>query len=143
MTTRHEGGCLCGAVRYRIAEPARFSSMCHCRSCRLATGAPAAAFVGVERGQYEELRGNPRVFISSPGVRRGFCAACGTSLTYEGDAWPGEIHIYTATLDDPAAFPPTAHTYTVDRIAWFDPDDGLPRLAGFGDDGAEGQSRSQ
>lgn len=136
MTTWHEGGCLCGAVRYRIAEPALFASMCHCRSCRLATGAPAAAFVGVGRPQFEEVRGTRRVFASSPGVRRGFCGTCGTSLTYEGDAWPGEMHIYTATLDDPTAFPPTVHTYTVDRIAWFDPDDGLPRLGGFGSDGA-------
>lgn len=133
--TVHEGGCLCGAVRYRIAEPARFSTMCHCRSCRLATGAPAAAFVGVMRPQFEEVRGARRIFASSPGVRRGFCGTCGTSLTYEGDAWSDEVHIYAATLDQPAAFPPTAHTYTVDRIAWFDPDDGLPREPRFGSDG--------
>ena len=136
MTTWHDGGCLCGAVRYRIAEPVRFSSMCHCRSCRLATGAPAAAFVGVVRPQFEEVRGARRIFASSPGVRRGFCGTCGTSLTYEGDAWPDEVHIYTATLDEPAAFPPTAHTYTIDRIAWFDPDDGLPREPRFGSDGS-------
>jgi len=134
MSARHEGGCLCGAVRYAIIEPAKFSSMCHCRSCQRATGGPASAFVGVERGQYEQLAGAPAIYVSSPGVRRGFCAACGTSLTYEGDGWPGEIHIYTATLDDPAAFPPTVHTYTADRIAWFEPDDGLPRLPGFGSD---------
>lgn len=135
MSRRHEGGCLCGAVRYRIAEPAQFSSMCHCRSCQRATGGPASAFVGVERLQYEPLKGERTIYESSPGVRRGFCAACGTSLTYEGDPWPGEIHIYTATLDDPAAFPPTAHTFTADRIAWFEPDDGLPQVRGFGSDG--------
>jgi hypothetical protein len=136
VTTWHEGGCLCGAVRYRIAEPAKFSSICHCRSCQRATGAPAAAFVGVLRSQFERLRGSPRMYASSPGVRRGFCGACGTSLSYEGDAWPGEIHIYTATLDDPAALPPTVHTYTVGRISWFDPDDGLPRPPRFGSDPA-------
>ncbi|MDA1072260.1 MAG: GFA family protein [Proteobacteria bacterium] len=88
----------------------------------------------MKRSQFEEVRGARRIFASSPGVRRGFCGTCGTSLTYEGDAWPGEIHIYTATLDDAAAFPPTVHTYTVDRIAWFDFDDGLPRRTGFGSD---------
>jgi len=134
MSARHEGGCLCGAVRYAITEPAKFSSMCHCRSCQRATGGPASAFVGVERARYELLAGAPAIYESSPGVRRGFCAACGTSLTYEGDAWSGEIHIYTATLDDPAAFPPAVHTYTVDRIAWFEPNDGLPQLPGFGSD---------
>ena len=135
MTAWFEGGCLCGAVRYRIAEPAKFASMCHCRSCRLATGAPAAAFVGVGAGRFEVLAGERTIYASSPGVRRGFCRTCGTSLTFEGEAWAGEVHIYTATLDEPAAFPPTAHTYTVDRIPWFDPDDGLPRLRHFGSDG--------
>ena len=132
----HEGGCLCGAVRYRIEEPARFSSMCHCRSCQRATGAPGSAFVGVAEKQFAWMQSEARIYESSPGVRRGFCLGCGTSLTYAGDAWPGEIHIYTATLDEPAAFPPTVHTFTADRIAWFDPDDGLPRLSGFGSDGA-------
>ena len=136
MSASHEGGCLCGAVRYRIVEPAKFASLCHCRSCRLATGAPVAAFVGVPTAQYRQLAGERRLYASSPGVRRGFCGHCGTSLTYEGDAWPGEIHIYTATLDDPAAFPPTAHTYTVDRIPWFDTVDHLPRLQRFGADPA-------
>lgn len=136
MSVEHEGGCLCGAVRYAIAEPVKFSSVCHCRSCRLATGSPAAAFVGVPDARFRETRGTRAIYESSPGVRRGFCRTCGTALTYAGDNWPGEIHIYTATLDDPAAFPPTMHTFTVDRIAWFHPDDGLPQLPRFGSDGA-------
>ena len=132
MAETHEGGCLCGAVRYRIAGPALFASLCHCASCRRATGAPVAAFVGVQAESYREIDGERRIYESSPGVRCGFCGRCGTSLTYEGDRWPGEIHIYTATLDDPETFPPTAHTYIVDRIPWFDTEDDLPRRPRFG-----------
>jgi hypothetical protein len=134
MPRRHEGGCLCGQVRFRISEPSLFSSLCHCECCRRAPGAAVAAFVGVPRAQFEELRGSRRIYESSPGVRRGFCPACGTSLSFEGERWPGEIHIYTATLDDPAAFPPTAHTYMIDNIPWFETTDDLPRLPRFGSD---------
>lgn len=127
----YEGGCMCGKVRYRIAAPARFTSLCHCRSCQRATGAPVSAFVGVAAGGYRDIAGQRAVYRSSPGVRRGFCAACGTSLTYEGEAWPGEVHVYTATLDDPAAFPPTMHTMTQDSIPWFHGGGDLPRMEGF------------
>ena len=128
----HEGGCLCGAIRYRITGTPKFQSMCHCRSCRRASGAPAVAFVGVFDDQFEELKGARTIFESSPGVERGFCKTCGSSLTFAGKNWPGEIHIFTATLDDPEAFPPTVHTYCSDRLPWIDPDDGLPRLDKFG-----------
>jgi len=130
--TSHEGGCLCGAVRYRITEPAKFSSLCHCRSCQRATGAPVSGFVGVYGGQYEEFKGRRTIYESSPGVRRGFCERCGTSLTFEGAPWPDEVHIFTATLDDPAVIPPTVHTMMADNIAWFHTDDDLPKLDGFG-----------
>ena len=128
----HEGGCLCGAIRYRITGTPKFQSMCHCRSCRRASGAPVVAFVGVPDDQFEELKGSRAIFESSPGVKRGFCRTCGSSLTFAGESWPGEIHIFTATLDDPEAFPPTVHTYCQDRLPWIDPDDGLPRLERFG-----------
>ena len=130
--TEHTGGCLCGRVRYRIAGPVRFTSLCHCRSCQRATGAPVTAFVGLDAARFEEVGGRRAIYESSPGVRRGFCAACGASLTYEGDAWPGEVHILTATLDDPEAFPPAMHSMMADNIAWFRMSDDLPRLDGFG-----------
>lgn len=132
MPARHEGGCLCGRNRYAITTPERFSSLCHCRSCQRATGSPVAGFVGVPVGQFEQLRGEPTIYESSPDVRRGFCPTCGTSLTYEGAGWPGEIHIYTATLDDPSVIPPTVHTMMADNITWFDLDDDLPQKKGFG-----------
>ena len=128
----HEGGCLCGAIRYRMSGTPKFQSMCHCRSCRRSTGAPAVAFVGLADDQYEETKGARKIYESSPGVRRGFCELCGTSLTFAGDDWPGEVHIYSATLDNPDAFPPTMHSYCLDQLSWFDPDDGLPRRQKFG-----------
>ena len=127
----HEGGCHCGAIRYRIEEPAKFSSLCHCRSCQRSSGTPVSAFVGVFEVQSEETKGCRAIYLSSPGVRRGFCQICGTSLTFAGENWPGEIHIYTATLDDPEAFAPKVHTMMDDNITWFHTADDLPRLGSF------------
>ncbi len=132
MTSHHEGGCLCGAVRYQIGEPARFSSICHCRDCQRATGSPVSGFVGVALENFALLAGEQAIYESSPGVRRGFCRQCGTSLTYAGDPWPGEIHIYTATLDDPTVLPPSVHSMMTDNVTWFVTDDDLLQRSGFG-----------
>lgn len=132
MSRQHEGGCLCRAVRYRISEPAKFSSICHCRSCQRATGSPVSGFVGVVADHFEIQSGDIAIFESSPGVRRGFCRQCGTSLTYEGNPWPDEVHIYTATLDDPTVLPPSVHTMTVDSIPWLITEDDLAEKTGFG-----------
>ena len=65
------------------------------------------------------MAGAPSHFRSSPGVRRGFCSACGSALTYEGDRWPGEVHVHIGCLDEPEAFPPQGHAFAdTERISW-------------------------
>ncbi len=113
-----EGGCLCGAVRYRITGKVPAANLCHCRSCRMATGAPVVGFADLAPGQFAWTRGEPTFYASSPAVRRGFCPACGTSLTYESDDLPGEVHVLSATLDDPAAVPPTGEFFAEEKIPW-------------------------
>jgi len=121
-----EGGCLCGQVRYRADAAPTLSMICHCRSCRRASGAPAVAWVTFATDAFALTAGEPRRFASSDPVRWGFCAACGTSLTYEHAARPGEIDVTTASLDDPDAFPPTYHAQLADDVAWLEFGDGLP-----------------
>lgn len=120
MTTSQslEGGCLCGAVRYRITGRVPDANLCHCRSCRMATGGPAVAFADLAPGQFAWTKGEPTFFASSPPVRRGFCPTCGSSLTYESDDLPGEVHVLSATLDTPEAVPPTAEVFAEERIPW-------------------------
>lgn len=112
------GGCLCGAIRYRITAAPIATSFCHCRSCRLATGAPAAAWVILPRDGLVFDQGEPVSFASSPGKQRTFCGRCGTSLTYRREDRPDSIDIHTATLDDPDAFPPTREIWLEEKIAW-------------------------
>jgi hypothetical protein len=109
---------MCGAIRYRITTPATGTSLCHCRSCRLATGAPLAAWVILPHDGLVFDRGTPVSFASSPGKERTFCGHCGTSLTYTRADRPDSIDIHTATLDEPGAFPPTREIWLEEKIAW-------------------------
>lgn len=121
-----DGGCLCGAVRYRVTGAPESSNVCHCRSCRLATGAPAVAWVTFARDRVQWLQGEPATTHTSPGVVRGFCARCGTPLTYRNDEDAGTIDLTTATLDHPEVFPPTHHVWVEHRIRWQPMDPALP-----------------
>jgi len=123
----YQGGCLCGAVRYRLHGTPAWSAHCHCRSCQKATGAAFATWVGVKRENIEIIAGDLAIWNSSPGVERSFCGRCGTSLTYVADErWPGEVSVLAATLDDPGLAAPTAHVNVENRISWVKLGDGLP-----------------
>jgi hypothetical protein len=113
-----EGGCLCGSVRYRINGTPRSSSVCFCRSCRLASGAPSVAWLVVSIDQYTLLCGRPASFRSSPPVTRSFCAQCGTPLAYQHTDDPDAIELTTATLDDPQRFAPTREIWHSQKVAW-------------------------
>lgn len=125
-----EGGCLCGAVRYRAVGPPTVSMICHCSSCARASGAPSVAWVTFTAQGFRLLRGEPAAFRSSPPVMRRFCASCGTALTYAHAERPAEIDVTTRTLDDPERFPPSHHAWIADALAWSRPADGLPAFEG-------------
>jgi hypothetical protein len=127
--TKTAGGCLCGAVRYEFAGTPLWSGYCHCESCRRATGAPVAAFVGVSQSQVEFTGEPPGVFPSSAGVERWFCSTCGSPLAYVGERWPDEVHLYTASLDAPALQPPRFHVNCREQLPWLVLGDTLPRFA--------------
>jgi hypothetical protein len=113
-----EGGCLCGAIRYRVTGEPRKTSLCHCRSCRLAAGGPTVAWVILPTSGLTWLSGTRTMYRSSERAMRGFCGACGTALTYERPADPSLIDITTASLDRPDEFAPRVEIWTAERIAW-------------------------
>ena len=128
MTTRHHGRCLCGAITFEASGDPKWVVHCHCESCRRATGAVVATYAGYEAGNFSITAGAPVRFASSEGVTRSFCGTCGSSLTYEGARWPGEIHIFVATLEDAADFVPRAHVHVAEQLPWLHMDDGLRRF---------------
>jgi hypothetical protein len=113
-----QGGCLCGAVRYRVEGTPSSVSICHCRSCRRASGAPLVSWFGVSRAQFKLLSGVLNVYPSSKLVRRGFCRKCGTQLTYEHESAPGTIELTTASLDEPGQLQPTKEIWLTDKLPW-------------------------
>jgi len=127
----HTGRCLCGEVRYEVSGASVWKSICYCASCTRAAGAPATAWAGFDRSKFHVLKGDIEVYESSPGVLRGFCRRCGTSLTYQKDPKVLEgalddVYVLTRTLDDPGAYPPDEHVHYDERVSWFNVDDELP-----------------
>ena len=123
----YAGGCLCGAVRYEITGAVSNPCFCHCASCRRATGAPMVPWGTFVREAMRVTRGRLSEYRSSAQVWRGFCARCGTSLTYRHEARPTEIDVTLATLDDPMLLAPATHVWVKDRLPWVAIGDALPR----------------
>ena len=128
MTTYH-ASCSCGAVELEADGEPVVQCYCHCNSCRKATGAPVSSFMGFGKSAVH-WTGQRAFHRSSPGVTRGFCPACGTPLSYMSTRWPGELHLYAATLDDPELFKPEAHVHWAERVPWLTVSDDLPKHEG-------------
>ena len=126
MIDRLTGGCFCGAVRFEIQGPERFACFCHCHSCQHAVGAPVVSWATYLRESFHVTAGELRTYSSSPGVTRGICATCGTSISYEHTDRPGEIDLTLNSLDDPSAPVLKAHIWTEDKASWFQIGDDLP-----------------
>ncbi|MDZ4741765.1 MAG: GFA family protein [Alphaproteobacteria bacterium] len=114
----HSGGCLCGAIRFEAKGAPKWTAYCHCHSCRKHTGAPVLAFGGFERVNVRFTSGQLATYASSPGVKRGFCGTCGSTMTYEGERWASEVHFHVGALDRPQDFSPQGHAFPAERLPW-------------------------
>jgi len=111
------GGCQCGAVRFAISATPNRVSICHCRMCQKASGAPFASFADINRTDFAWSKGQPAFFRSSSIADRGYCAACGTPLSFgriDGD----RIEIMTGAFDRPDQLVPTRQYGTESRLGW-------------------------
>jgi hypothetical protein len=117
MARRFSGGCQCGAVRYAFDADDVAASICHCRMCQKAFGAPFGALGSVRPEALTWTRGAPATFRSSTAAERGFCARCGTPLTFRYHHLD-VIEIALVTLDDPNAIAPSKEVGVEGRLAW-------------------------
>ncbi len=127
MTTELEGGCLCGALRYRLQLPAIDAAYCHCRLCQRSSGAPVLAYVSVPSGVFAYTRGEPTVFRSSSHSQREFCNVCATQLVFRKIEGATVVDVTIPSLDDPERATPEFHIWRSSRLDWFDTTDTLPR----------------
>jgi len=116
--TPAEGGCLCGAVRYRVSGEPLATTLCHCRSCRRASGGTNVAWAVFDRSTFEWLSGTPVAYSSSPGIEWFYCPDCGSLVGYARSSRPNHMDITTGTLDEPDLFPPTVEIWLEHRIGW-------------------------
>jgi hypothetical protein len=122
-----EGGCFCGAVRYRITGQPAHVTNCHCSMCRRTSGAPFVAWAVVKKPNFAFTEGEPARLDSSSEGRRSFCGRCGTPLTCELSAQPELVDVTVCSMDDPAPLRPKDHIWTDSRVPWVSLDDDLPR----------------
>ena len=128
MTTVR-GSCACRALEYELTLPTRFVSHCHCENCRRAHGAGFVTWAGVPSARFRWVSetGTLRAWDTPTGSRREFCTVCGTTLTYAGPKWAGEVHVVVASLDGPVDKLPQGHAFADEAPDWCPITDELPR----------------
>jgi hypothetical protein len=123
MPQIHEGGCLCGAVRYRaMNEPVR-ASICHCRNCQRRTG--SAFGIGAYFKETDvEIRGELRTYEyrsdeTGRWLKMQFCPNCGNTVTWTFEAFPGVRGLAGGSFDDPNWLRIERHGWTRSKQKWF------------------------
>ena len=120
---RIEGGCLCGAVRYRSeAEPA-MQLICHCKTCQKNSGSAFSMNVVVPEVSlivegdalrcYEDQSGT-----SGQTFHRYFCGACGSPVYSQGPAYGAIAFIKAGTLDDATWVAPSTNIWCAEKLPW-------------------------
>ena len=123
----HAGGCACGAVRYRATGDLRPVVACHCGQCRKSM-TNYGAFTAVARdGLSIDNEAEVTWFDSSPGVRRGFCRRCGSTLFWDRSAG-NDVSIAAGTLDQPSGLRLVRHIFVADKADFYEITDGLEQL---------------
>jgi hypothetical protein len=122
MNPSFDGGCACGAVRYRLASAPMFVHCCHCRDCQRQTGSAFVINALIETDRVTLLAGDVRpVAVPTDSGQPHVicrCPACQTAVwsIYGGIAALRFVRV--GTLDDPAAMPPDVHIYSRSKLPW-------------------------
>lgn len=132
-----EGGCSCGAVRYRLAAAPMFVHCCHCRDCQRQTGSAFVINALIETGRVTLLAGDLRPIAmptDSGRPHRIFrCASCQTAMWSEYGGMAALRFVRVGTLDDPVAIPPDVHIYVRSKLPWVTLPEDVPSFEGYYD----------
>jgi hypothetical protein len=118
-----EGGCDCGAVRYRMVTSPLFVHCCHCRWCQRESGAAFALNAMIEADRVENLGVEPEMVdtptASGLGQIIARCPICRIAVwSHYSGAGPVTKFVRVGTLDEPDRCPPDVHIFTASRQPW-------------------------
>jgi hypothetical protein len=127
--TAHEGGCQCGAVRYRVHGRIRDSVVCHCGQCRRSHG--HAPGYSKARTQEMTIEGADALvwYGSSSEARRGFCGKCGSSLFWQR-VGAKEVSMTAGSLRAPTGLNTARHIFVADKGDYYAIADGVQQDPG-------------
>ena len=138
MTEAMEGGCACGAVRYRMLTLPLFVHCCHCKDCQRQTGSAFVLNALIEEDRVELLSGETvacRMPTDSGGAHHIHrCPDCGTAV-WSIYGHPRLRFMRVGTLDEPSRLPPDVHIYTRSRLPWVALPAGVPAFEAYYDSG--------
>jgi hypothetical protein len=129
VTVQPEGGCACGAVRYRLASEPMFIHCCHCLNCQRQTGSAFVVNLLIESDRVELLAGTveavgvPRDDGTAQRIFR--CPRCQVAI-FSHYGRPEVSFVRGGTLDDPTGVTPDVHIYTRSKVGWVTLPDGAP-----------------
>ncbi|MBL4659574.1 MAG: GFA family protein [Alcanivoracaceae bacterium] len=126
--TKLKGSCLCGAIKYKISGTPFAAEYCHCRMCQKSVGSVVVNWMDFNIEQVTWIKDQPKEYESSEYVRRGFCAQCGTSISFRDSRYPNYYTLSIASLDDPSLVKPTYHIYVENQVKWLSIDDDCKRF---------------
>ena len=136
MSARREGGCACGAVRYRLAAEPMFIHCCHCLNCQRQTGSAFVVNLLIETDRVEVLAGQPEpvdVPRDDGSAQRIFrCPQCQVAVFSEYGR-PEVRFVRGGTLDDPTSITPDVHIYTRSKVGWVTLPEGTPAFDAYYD----------
>lgn len=118
-----QGGCTCGAVRYRLKAEPMFTHCCHCTWCQRETGSAFAVNAMIETDNVEILIGAPHPVATPSASGKGQtivrCQSCHTAVWshYHG-AGPKIAFLRVGTLDHPHDVNPDVHIFTTSKRPW-------------------------
>jgi hypothetical protein len=128
-----EGGCLCRAVRYKIAADPIMTRMCWCRLCQYLAAGNAAVNVCFPTTALTfegELRDYRSIADSGNVMHRRFCPTCGTQVFSGAEVRPHLVFVRAGTLDDSTIARPAATIWTAQAPIWACINADLPQFAG-------------
>jgi hypothetical protein len=122
MSFEREGGCQCGAVRYRISAKPVSVGLCHCTYCQRQTGSAFSMAMMIPQGAFVLLQGVLKTWSRSSDSGRqvvtAFCPECGTRITARSELYKGLVNVRPGTLDDRSWLQPTDSYWMCEKQPW-------------------------